>query len=226
MTTTTTRRMGRPPKVTRDEIIEAAARWEPAELQFTALADALGISVKTLYYYFPARQALLDALTERAVADMGLPDIMRAASWREVLTEVAIWFYRLGREQPGSFIDTNVVTKRVGLQLLRLTFARLGELGWTTADALRANMVVSNWAVCRGESAHANPVGKYSLEETRAMLTDYFSAGVADEMTAVAQLFGSDRQLFDDGLAVVLAGIEQVILGGASLTPRSAPVRP
>ena len=212
MTMTTTKRMGRPPKVTRDEILDAAEQWEPGELQFTALADALGISVKTLYYYFPARQALLDALTERAVADMGLPEIMQAASWRAVLTEVALWFYRLGRERPGSFIDTNVATKRVGLQLLRLTFVRLGELGWTTSDAMRANIVVSNWAVCRGESAHANPVDKYSPEETRAMLTDYFSAGVADEMTAVAQLFGSDRQLFDDGLAIILAGIEQLIV--------------
>lgn len=211
--TTVSKRMGRPPKVTRDEIIEAAARWEPAELQLTALADTLGISVKTLYYYFPARQALLDALTERAVADMGLPDIMRAASWREVLTEVAIWFYCLGREQPGSFIDTNVAIRRVGLKLLRLTFARLGELGWTTADAFRANLVVSNWAVCRGESAHANPVAKYSLEETRDMLTGYFSPEVADEMSIMTQTIGSEQELFDDGLAVVLAGIEQVILG-------------
>lgn len=213
MTETIIKRMGRPPKVTRDEIIDAAERWEPAELQLTALADALGISVKTVYYYFPARQALLDALTERAVAEMGLPDIMAAATWRDVLTEVAIWFYQLGYSQPGWFIESNIVVRRVGLQLLRLTFTRLEELGWQKSDAMRANLVVSNWAVCRGESANANPAGKYSAEQAREMLTDYFSADVADEMNMVSQTVGSEQELFDDGLAMVLAGIEQVILG-------------
>lgn len=213
MTDTKTRRMGRPPKITRDEILDAAERWEPAELQLTALAEALGISVKTLYYYFPARQALLDALTERAVADMGLPEIMAAATWREVLTGVAAWFYRLGLTHPGWFIESDIGTRRVGLQLLRLTFARLEELGWQKSDAMRANLVVSNWAVCRGESAHANPVGKYSPEQARDMLADYFSADVADEMSAMSQTVGGEQDLFDDGLAIVLAGIEQVILG-------------
>lgn len=213
MTETIIKRMGRPPKVTRDEILDAAERWEPAELQLTALADALGISVKTVYYYFPARQVLLDALTERAVAEMGLPDIMAAAAWRDVLTEVAIWFYQLGYSHPGWFIESNIVVRRVGLQLLRLTFTRLEELGWQKSDAMRANLVVSNWAVCRGESANANPAGKYSAEQARDMLADYFSADVADEMNMVSQTVGSEQELFDDGLAMVLAGIEQVILG-------------
>lgn len=212
MTETATKRTGRPPKVTREEILDAAARWEPAELQLTALADTLGISVKTLYYYFPARQALLDALTERAVADMGLPDIVRAENWRAVLTEVATWFYRLGLEHPGWFIEQNFGVRRVGLQLVRQAFTRLEELGWTKFDALRANTVISNWAVCRGESAHANPYNKYSREQTRAMLADYFAADVADEMSSVSHMFRGEQQIFDDGLTIVLAGIEQVIL--------------
>jgi AcrR family transcriptional regulator len=216
MTATTTKRMGRPPKVTRQEILDAAARWEPAELQLTTLADALGISVKTVYYYFPARQALLDALTERAVAEMGLPDVMAAQSWRDVLAAAAAWYYRLGMEQPGWFAETNVSTRRVGLELLRLTFARLGELGWTKDQVFRAHMVVSNWAVCRGESAHANPFAEYSTDQLRGMLADYLAPDAAHELSAVRQPFGSDADVFDDGLAIVLAGIEQVILGGGS----------
>lgn len=215
MTATTAKRMGRPPKVTRDEILDAAARWEPAELQLTALADALGISVKTVYYYFPARRALLDALTERAVADMGLPDIMAAQGWRDVLAAIAAWYYRLGLEQPGWFVEANVSARRVGLELLRLTFARLGELGWTKQDALRANMVVSNWAVCRGESAHANPFGRYSTDRMREMLADYLPPDAADELSALQPPFESEAAVFEDGLAVVLAGIERVILAGA-----------
>lgn len=215
MTTTTAKRMGRPPKVTREEILDAAARWEPAGLQLTTLADALGISVKTVYYYFPARQALLDALTERAVADMGLPDIMAAPTWRDVLAAVAAWYYRLGLEQPGWFADANVSTRRVGLELLRLTFARLGELGWTKQAVFRANLVVSNWAVCRGESARVNPFGKYSTDELRAMLSDYLRPDAADELSTLQQPFESEAAVFEDGLAVVLAGIERVILDGA-----------
>src|SRR4051812_35874238 len=101
MTELAGRRMGRPPKTSREEILDAAARVEASELQLTTLAQRLGISVKTVYYYFPNRKALLDAITERTVSEEGFVDLSVCARPREVLEQVAYWAYRIGRTQPG-----------------------------------------------------------------------------------------------------------------------------
>lgn len=212
-----TKRMGRPPKVSRGEILDAAARSDPLALQLTALAEQLGISVKTVYYYFPTRKALLDALTERAVAEMGLPAVALAATWREVLGEDARWHYRLGASQPGWYFET-AAPRGMGIEAWRLVHHRLVELGWTERDALMAHAVVNNWAVAAGESAHRTiNMGGLSVENIRRHLDDYADPALVDELGRLMSAF-TVEQVFEEGLRIVLAGIEKAVLrNGARL---------
>ena len=106
MTVTEPRRMGRPPKTSREQILDAAALSDPQHLQLTVLAQQLGIAVKTVYYYFPTRKILLEALTERSVQQLGLPDLDKARDWRAVLTEAARWAYELGYNKPGYYAQS------------------------------------------------------------------------------------------------------------------------
>lgn len=208
------KRMGRPPKISRDDILNAAARQDPAELQLTAIAQELAISVKTVYYYFPSRQSLIAALTDRAVSQMALPAIGEAADWRQALREDALWHYRLGISQPGWFKDAGPPSgvKRVGMELLRLIIEKLGEFGWSRHDAYRSHLVISNWAVSTGEAAHQSFIkGTWDVEEVRRTLEDYADPAIADGFTQLMKPFRSEDELFEDGLNIVLAGIEAAI---------------
>jgi AcrR family transcriptional regulator len=206
--------MGRPPKVSREEILDAAARADPLELQLTRLAQDLGISVKTVYYYFPTRRALLDALTERAVAGMGLPAVGEAQGWREALTRLAHWCYRLGADQPGWFNDP-VTPRGVGLRVILEIQGRLAELGWSEQDALRAYAAVSNWAVSAGEAAsRTRELGGLSVDNIRRHLDDYADPEAVERLSRLMASMSVD-QLFEDGLEIVLAGVEARLLARA-----------
>jgi AcrR family transcriptional regulator len=213
---TEARRIGRPPKVTRNDILDAAARHENlAGLQLTQLASDLGISVKTVYYYFAGRQEVMDGLTERAVVEMGLPNMAETATWPEVFRENAIWYFRLGFSQPGWVHDPNapVAVKKMGVEVLQLVCDKLGALGWTKQDAYRAHILVSNWALTLGESVRKTlGEGHFDPENVRRFLSNYTAPAVAEALSDVLQPFQSEQEVFEDGLHILLAGIDHRIV--------------
>ncbi len=210
------KRMGRPPKISREEILDAAARWNPADLQFTTLARELGISAKTIYYYFPARQALIDGLTQRAVEQIGYPDIGGATEWRQVLREDARWHYRAGTLRPRWFNDEEVPTaglRKLGIDIFRLVCNKLSSFGWDPKDACRAHVIVSNWAVALGESIQGSVDATDVTEESfRKMLEDLADSDTADEMVRILFPVRLPEELFEDGLEVLFAGIGKTIV--------------
>lgn len=207
------KRMGRPPKTSREEILDAATRADPLDLQLTRLAQELGISVKTVYYYFPTRRALIDALTERAVAVIGLPDIAGAPDWCEVLRRVARWAYGVGRAQPGWFNDP-VTPRGVGLRLVFEVQARLVELGFGEREALMAFVTFCNWSTTAGEAAaRSSAAGELTLDNIRRHLDDYADPEAVERLSRVMAEVSPER-MFEDGLEIVLAGVE------ARLAPR------
>jgi TetR/AcrR family tetracycline transcriptional repressor len=211
MTQTASKRMGRPPKTSREEILDAAAGFDPVGLQLTTLAQALGISVKTVYYYFPTRRALLDALTERAVTELGLPDVADAPDWRAVMRACALWAYRLGASQPGWF-SGSAAARGVGVEALRRTYVRLIELGWSERDAVRAHSVMCNWALAAGEAAHVTRLsGGMGIDNIHRHLADYADPETIDDLTRMMSAFDID-EMFEDGLKIILAGLEATLL--------------
>jgi AcrR family transcriptional regulator len=207
------RRTGRPPKTSAEQILTAAALFDPADLQLTTLAERLGISVKTVYYYFPNRRALLDALTERTVAEIGLPALDQAASPRAVLEAVARWTFRLTDTQPNWYL-LSAAPRGMGIRALASYIARMATLGVPEGPAALAYVVVTNYAMGAGENArNTRELGGTSRANIARQFADY---GDEQSLSLLQGLIADSdaEQWFEQGLEVVLAGVEQKLLQG------------
>ena len=211
MTELAQRRTGRPPKTSREQILDAAGLFEASQLQLTTLAQTLGISVKTVYYYFPNRRALLDALTERTLQEEGEVDLARCARPRDVLEEVGRWAYRVGRTQPGWFFET-AAPRGAALRLMTSYLDRMTALGVPDEAALAAFSVVGNYALASGETAHrTEALGGLAIGNVHAHLDGYIDAPTVERITPL--MAGTDLDSwFERGLSAVLTGIEKELL--------------
>ena len=70
---------GRPPTLSRDSILAVAAEIPLEDFSLRAVADRLGVSPQSIYYYFESKNALLGALAEKNLAEF--PGI-EAPDWR------------------------------------------------------------------------------------------------------------------------------------------------
>jgi AcrR family transcriptional regulator len=211
MTELVQRRTGRPPKTSREQILDAAGLFEASDLQLTTLAQRLGISVKTVYYYFPNRKALLDALTERTIQEQGAVDLTSCARPRDVLEEVGRWAYRVGRTQPGWFFET-AAPRGAALRLMTSYLDRMTALGVPDDAALAAFSVVGNYALASGETAHrTESLGGLATENVHAHLDGYTDEATVARITPL--MAGTDVDAwFERGLSAVLTGVEQELL--------------
>jgi AcrR family transcriptional regulator len=211
MTELAQRRTGRPPKTSRDQILDAAALFEASALQLTTLAEHLGISVKTVYYYFPNRKALLDALTERTLEKEGVVDLSRCARPRDVLEQVGHWAYRVGRTQPGWYLQT-AAPRGAALRLLTSYLDRMAALGVPDEPALAAFSVVGNFALASGETAHrTEELGGLGTGNVHAHLDGYAEASTVARVTPLMAAIDLETW-FERGLSAVLTGVEAELL--------------
>jgi AcrR family transcriptional regulator len=101
----TGRTRGRPPRISRAQIVEAARSVAPSGITMQAVADALGVTRKALHYYVGDREGLLTLVVldmfEREVGGVELPV---DEDWRAVLRAYAIAF-RDGLIQVGAATD-------------------------------------------------------------------------------------------------------------------------
>jgi AcrR family transcriptional regulator len=211
MTELAQRRTGRPPKTSREQILDVAGQFEATDLQLTTLAQQLGISVKTVYYYFPNRKALLDALTDRTVQEQGDVDLSSCATARDVLEQVGRWAYRIGRTQPGWYLET-AAPRGAALRLMTAYLDRMSALGVPDDAALAAFGVVGNFAVASGETAHrTEKLGGLAAENVVAHLDEYVDVGMVERMTPLMAETELDSW-FERGLSAVLTGVEHELL--------------
>lgn len=87
------RTRGRPPRISRDQIVAAARSISTGDLTMQAVADALGVSRKALHYYVGDRAGLLTLMVldqfERELAAVELPT---DDDWRATLRAYAVAF--------------------------------------------------------------------------------------------------------------------------------------
>lgn len=87
------RARGRPPRISRDQIVAAARSIATSDLTMQAVADALGVSRKALHYYVGDRAGLLTLMVldqfERELAPVELPT---DEDWRATLRAYAVAF--------------------------------------------------------------------------------------------------------------------------------------
>ena len=88
--------------LSRERILDAAIALADAEgvrgLTMRRLAAELGVEAMTIYYHVPNKDGILDALVERVIAEIELPE--RGTEWRSALRSLALSAYGvLGRHR-------------------------------------------------------------------------------------------------------------------------------
>ncbi|MFF4168698.1 TetR/AcrR family transcriptional regulator [Streptomyces sp. NPDC001744] len=94
---TTGNRPGRPARLSRELIVEAALRGDVETLTMRELASRLGVSHSSLYRWVPDRDGVLDLVSEVMVERLLPGDEPGAGDWRE-------WLARLARAMRDEFL--------------------------------------------------------------------------------------------------------------------------
>ncbi|MEU4798884.1 TetR family transcriptional regulator [Streptomyces sp. NPDC023327] len=167
----------------REDVLAAAERLVmrhgPRALTMRGLADELGAAVTSIYWHVGNREALLDALVERTLADLGeIRPAGRAPAQRVVSVARALRRQLLDHPHLVAMVHERGLTERMFLPAQRALVHEVHEAGLRgvrAADAVRAVqvLVVGHVLVERNrERAPAQHPGEEELWTARAAQGD------------------------------------------------------
>lgn len=201
-----TRARGRPKQDSglSHEAIRAAAldligRDGLAELSIRKLGRELGCEAMALYWYYPSKDALLDAVVDELIAPVAAAVAAPAESWLELLRSVARAYRGVARAHPQAFVL--LATRRFASEG---TFAFLDRLfetarahGISDRDAARAYRIVGSYVSGFALSELAEP------REAAELRARYPRVAAVTDMLAPKKL----ETIFEHGLEVLLADL-------------------
>ena len=95
------RRRGRPPRISRDHIVDAACELGIENLTMAAVAERLGVTHQSLYGWVQDRDELIDLVSDRLIRRIEILPPADPADWRDSLRSYANGLRRLAEETPG-----------------------------------------------------------------------------------------------------------------------------
>jgi AcrR family transcriptional regulator len=95
------RRRGRPPRISRDDIVDAACELGIENLTMAAVAERLGVTHQSLYGWVQDRDELIDLVSDRLIRRVKIVPPANPADWRDSLRSYANGLRRLAAEMPG-----------------------------------------------------------------------------------------------------------------------------
>ena len=132
-------RLGRPPRVTPEQIAEAALEIGLEQATIRRVADRLGMSVPGLYHHVRTRDELLALAAAHSMGQLPLPDDV-GQPWTEWLLDYGRFVYDALVEHPeivGQIMAGTFNTLRLAQHLERI-FAVLTSRGFTVEEAFDA----------------------------------------------------------------------------------------
>lgn len=216
------RTRGRPPRISRDQIVVAARSVAASDLTMQAVADALGVSRKALHYYVGDRAGLLTLMVldqfERELAPVELPT---DDGWRATLRTYAMAFrdglIRVGiQDSVTDFAQLGGLSTAAALALADRVLDALLSAGLDPDSARHGLTAASNIAqsaaqtvlAATGSGAHRHRAGTTEAllrepQDTYPALRRVLESAPATEHDAQTQ--------FDFELGVVIAGLERIL---------------
>ncbi|MDH3706021.1 MAG: TetR/AcrR family transcriptional regulator C-terminal domain-containing protein [Acidimicrobiia bacterium] len=202
--TTTSRRRGRPARIGRAQIVDAALALGLDSFSLTDIADELGVSTPALYSHVEGRDHVLRLAAARVISELE-PALATVDHWRPWLER---WACQI-RVELGSVGEEllDAVGTRVDaatLQVAEHGLALLTQAGFGPADAGYAL-----WLVFR-VACTAGPIDRASVDDpirqARSVVADASSPQIASAINAIDDDEADDAFAFD--LDIVLAGLE------------------
>ncbi|MCV7238988.1 TetR/AcrR family transcriptional regulator [Mycolicibacterium celeriflavum] len=213
------RTRGRPPRISRDQIVAAARGVADRDLTMQAVADALGVSRKALHYYVGDREGLLTLvvadLFERELTSVELPV---DDDWRVVLRAYSVAF-RDGLVRVGvatDFTRLRGIGAAAALALADRVLDALLAAGFPPDAARYALTAASNIAQSAAHSSAAQTasgVHRHRAETSAALEQeprDIYPALRTVLASAESQHHDAEHQ-FDFELGLLIAGLDRLL---------------
>jgi AcrR family transcriptional regulator len=164
------------------------------------LGRALGCEAMAIYWYYPSKDAVLDAVVDELMAGVAAA-VAAKASWIETLRAVAHAYRQIAREHPRAFplLATRRFASEGTFAFMERLFTLAREQGISDRVTARYYRVVSSYcngfalnelatpvtnAALRGKFARVDAVSKWFEPK---YLDDMFSFGLELQLAALAQ---------------------------------------
>jgi TetR/AcrR family tetracycline transcriptional repressor len=195
---------GRPPKITREEVIGAAIDLGLDTFTMHGVAARLGVAPPTLYSHVRDRHDLVEMALHSQLDRFVIPD--QSLAWREWLTRYALEYRRHATALGfASVIARHDLIASGGLDITESALGVLTAAGFSDAQA-----GLALWVVFRAACAHPPQSSQFDrqLAEAHAALDDAAAPAyerVAGAMHAVRSVSPDERFAFE--LDVILDGL-------------------
>ncbi|WP_207479873.1 TetR/AcrR family transcriptional regulator C-terminal domain-containing protein [Arenibaculum pallidiluteum] len=211
----------RRPRLTRERIAEEALRLIDQDglegLSTRRLGARLGVEAMALYHHFPAKGALLDAVVERLIAEIPMPNCPRdGEGWSPWLRQVAGEYRALALRHPEAFVllAGRRFNARASFAFLEANAQVLLGAGFSARQAAWIFRAVGGFVNGAGLALAATL--RQARETEGALIAD--PAARMPEFPGVAALaphlaIGALDEAFDFGLDLLLAGIARLPRG-------------
>lgn len=208
---------GRPPRISREQIVAAAQRIPQGELTMGAVAEALGVSRKALHYYVGNREGLINLvvadLFESQLSDVDLPG---DADWQTVLGAWACAL-RDGVVQVGvapTYVQLQGMGGAAAMELVERVTESLLAAGFGNVLARRALTVISNIAFTAANTVLLKE--KHGIYPHESELTTALAQAPMDKFPALCQLLATVKSEDTDGefefeLNLAVTGLEHAL---------------
>jgi AcrR family transcriptional regulator len=206
------RRVGRPPRISRGLIAEAAHEVGLAELTLKAVADHLDVSVAALYHHIDGKDELKRLAAEYSVTRVRLPED-RGQHWASWLLEWAIYNRNAFLAEPAllvQYVEGGVSSEAIA-DNVDIILGRLVHQGFTVREAWEAYTIISACAIGAAVNAiyesEAAAKGRPIIAEHHRVLAQRGPGELTHVRALVAELAVGPPPSFTAKVRTVLVGI-------------------
>jgi AcrR family transcriptional regulator len=206
------RRVGRPPRISRERIAEAAHQIGLGDLTLKAVADQLGVSIAGLYHHIDGKDDLMRLAAEYSATRVQLPED-RGQHWALWLLEWAIYNRNAFVAEPTllvQYLDGAISAEAIADNVDTILGLLVAQ-GFTIREAMEAYGLVSSCAV----GAAVNTIhdrestrgGRPILAEHHRVLAQRQPDELPHLRALVAELATGPLPSFTDKITTVLVGV-------------------
>ncbi len=214
------RRRGRPPRINRERIVEAAFELGIENLTMAAVAERLGVSHQSLYGWVRDRDELVDLVSDQLIAGLRLPTAAGPNDWRTTLRCLADGLRSIAVRNPG-FSAASLIRYRMSPGYLRLNEHVVRALQASGAEPIAAQQIYETvTTVALGWLAREEATTPLRLEPTTVAVAMESAANggsirftTAAAATSALSIPSDERYRFM--IDALIAGLPEVDPGGA-----------
>jgi AcrR family transcriptional regulator len=203
--------------LTRERILDAAValidRDALAELSMRRLGMQLGVEAMSLYHHFPSKQALLEAVVGRLLAELMLP-VPGSAPWQEAFRALARDYRQLLLRHPNAIplLATLQLTNPAALGAAGAVMALLRDAGFDARTAFHVLATAESYVIGFAYW-EAGTAGLRANGATPPPLPPGADPYIVENWNEIAN--ADCAVAFEFGLDVYVAGLERLVTSPA-----------